>query len=57
MTPPRWQLIDRIFKSAIERTPAARAAFLTKTCDDDELRAEVESLISAHEQTGEFLDT
>ena len=56
MTPQRWQLIDRIFKSAIERTPPERAAFLTEACDDDELRAEVESLISAHEQTGEFLD-
>jgi eukaryotic-like serine/threonine-protein kinase len=56
MTPQRWQLIDRIFKSAIERTPPERAAFLAQACDDDELRAEVESLISAHEQTGEFLD-
>src|SRR6266545_2544822 len=56
MTPQRWQLIDRIFKSAIERTPAERAIFLIEACDDDELRAEVESLISAHEQTGEFLD-
>jgi serine/threonine-protein kinase len=56
MTPQRWQLIDRIFKSAIERTPAERAAFIIEACDDDELRAEVESLISAHEQTGEFLD-
>ncbi|HEV2884302.1 MAG TPA: protein kinase, partial [Pyrinomonadaceae bacterium] len=56
MTPQRWQLIDRIFKSAIERTGAERAAFLVEACDNDELRAEVESLISAHEQTGAFLD-
>ena len=56
MTPQRWQLIDRIFKSAIERTPAERTAFLIEACDNDELRAEVESLISAHEQTGAFLD-
>ncbi len=56
MTPQRWQLIDRIFKSAIERTGAERAAFLVEACDSDELRAEVESLISAHEQTGSFLD-
>ena len=56
MTPQRWQLIDRIFKSAIERTAAERAAFLVEACDSDELRAEVESLISAHEQTGSFLD-
>lgn len=56
MTPQRWQLIDRIFKSAIERKPAERDAFLIEACDDDEVRAEVESLVSAHEQTGEFLD-
>jgi len=56
MTPQRWQLIDRIFKSAIERTGAERTAFLIEACDNDELRAEVESLISAHEQTGSFLD-
>jgi hypothetical protein len=56
MTPQRWQLIDRIFKSAIERTAAERAAFLVEACDNEELRAEVESLISAHEQTGSFLD-
>src|SRR6185295_16595675 len=56
MTPQRWHLIDKIFKSAIERPPADRPAFLTEVCDSAELRAEVESLISAHERTGEFLD-
>ncbi|MCM3869606.1 MAG: serine/threonine protein kinase [Pyrinomonadaceae bacterium] len=57
MTPERWKAIDRIFKSAVERTPAERSAFLNEVCDNDEIRFEVESLISAHERTGEFLDS
>jgi eukaryotic-like serine/threonine-protein kinase len=57
MTPERWQHIDRLFQSALERTPEERAGFLKEACaGDDSVRAEVESLISAHERSGEFLD-
>ena len=46
-TPIRWQEIDRIFAAALEREPAARAAFLDEACADDELlRKEVESLLA-----------
>jgi len=49
-TPKRWQEIDRIFAAALEREPAARAAFLDEACAGDELlRKEVESLL-AHDQ-------
>lgn len=49
-TPTRWQEIDRIFAAALEREPAARAAFLDKACaGDEELRKEVESLL-AHDE-------
>ncbi|MEK6282456.1 MAG: protein kinase [Acidobacteriota bacterium] len=51
----RWQQIDTIFKSALERTSSERAAFLDEACRSDAtLRNEVESLI-AHGQTGSFM--
>jgi serine/threonine-protein kinase len=57
MTPERWRHIDRLFHSALERVPEERASFLTQPCgDDDSVRGEIEALIAAHEQTGEFLD-
>lgn len=52
----RWQQIDTIFKSALERAPFERAAFLDEACRSDAvLRSEVESLI-AHDQAGSFMD-
>jgi eukaryotic-like serine/threonine-protein kinase len=53
----RWQLIDRLFHSTLACAPEKRASFLSEACSDDEaLRAEVESLLRAHEQDGSFLD-
>jgi serine/threonine protein kinase/Tol biopolymer transport system component len=58
MTPERWQKIKGIFHAALEREPHARAPFLDQACPgDDELRSEVESLLSSYEQTGEFIDS
>src|SRR5688572_15876276 len=52
----RWQQIDTIFKSALERAPAERAVFLDEACRGDAtLRNGVESLI-AHDQAGSFMD-
>ncbi len=52
----RWQQIDAIFKSALERAPSERDAFLKEVCRNDAtLRSEVESLI-AHDQAGSFMD-
>ncbi|MCM3869604.1 MAG: protein kinase [Pyrinomonadaceae bacterium] len=57
MTPARWQHIDELFHAASELAPEDRAHFLREACSgDDSLRVEVESLISAHEQSTEFLD-
>lgn len=57
MNPERWQQVKDLFHSALEREPARRSAFLDETCDgDSSLRAEVESLIAAHERPGSFLD-
>jgi serine/threonine protein kinase/Tfp pilus assembly protein PilF len=57
MTSQRWQHLDRLFHSALERLPEERAGFLAEACGTDEaMRQKVEALIAAHEQSGEFLD-
>ncbi len=51
MTPERWQQIEKLFYSALEREPGERAAFLDEACADDEgLRRDVEALLAAGEQ-------
>ncbi|MET0552836.1 MAG: serine/threonine-protein kinase [Vicinamibacteria bacterium] len=56
-SPDRWQQIDRLFHSVVDRAPDERAAYLREACEGDEaLRCEVESLVCAHEQTGSFLE-
>ncbi|MDQ3818743.1 MAG: serine/threonine protein kinase, partial [Acidobacteriota bacterium] len=58
MTAQHWQRIKEIFHSAIELEPGARARSLDSACAEDErLRKEVESLISAHEKEGSFIDS
>ena len=57
MTPERWQQVKQIFQSAIERQPADRDSFISQACaDDPELRSEVESLISSHNQAGDSVE-
>ena len=57
MTPERWQQVNELFHSALEREPSQRAAFLNQACaGDHELRKEVESLIGSHENTGSFIN-
>src|SRR5262245_7981872 len=57
MTPERWQRVNELFHSALEREPAQRAAFLDQACaDDPEMRKEVESLIGSNENSDSFID-
>src|SRR3989440_3720478 len=57
MKPERWQQLDRLFHSALERKPEERAAFLDEACaHDQQLRREVEALIAASEQAGSFIE-
>src|SRR5438874_3806629 len=57
MMPERWQQLDRLFHSALERAAEERAAFLDQACaGDQQLRREVEVLIAAHEQAGSFIE-
>jgi serine/threonine protein kinase/Tol biopolymer transport system component len=57
MMPDRWKKLDALFHEALALQGEARAAYLVKACDgDEELRAEAERLLAAHERDGTFLD-
>lgn len=50
----RWREVERLFQSALERTPDERAAFLAAACGQDQaLRQEVESLLVYQAAAGE----
>jgi serine/threonine protein kinase/tetratricopeptide (TPR) repeat protein len=58
MNPERWQRIKELFHAALARGAGVeRRAFLDGACAGDEaVRAEVESLVAAHEREGDFLE-
>ena len=50
-------LVVVVFTEAIQLSQAERAAYLERACDGDrELRRQVEALLQAHEQVGDFLE-
>src|SRR5579864_1200576 len=52
MTPERWQQVDQLFHSALEREPDERSAFLAEACaGNEELRREIESLLAQDRST------
>ena len=58
MKPERWQQINDLFQSAVERPPQERTAFLEEACHGDEhLRREVESLIACDERAENFIES
>jgi serine/threonine-protein kinase len=57
MKPERWRRIDAVFQGALARPPADRARYLDDECvGDADLRREVEQLLSADEQAGDFIE-
>jgi serine/threonine-protein kinase len=57
MTGSRWQDVKAVLEAALEQEPDKRAAFVRENCGDDAaLRAEVESLLAAHERAGSFAE-
>lgn len=57
MTPERWQRIGEIVSAVLERDVGQRLSFLQRACEGDEqLRREVEDLLSAHENARSFLE-
>src|SRR5260370_16431389 len=57
MEPERWQEIERLCYSALNKEKSARAAFLEQGCGGDEaLRRAVELLLAQHEKDDDFLE-
>jgi serine/threonine-protein kinase len=55
-TSERWRQVKEIFQTAVELPAAEREAYLAGACEGDpSLRAEIDSLIAAHEDPGSFL--
>jgi eukaryotic-like serine/threonine-protein kinase len=55
MTPERWRRVGELFQSALDRGEESRDAFLDAACgSDQDLRAEVQSLLAAHHEAGTF---
>ena len=56
MTSERWRQIEQIYDAALQHASGERDRFLDAACRGDEtLRREVERLIFANEQAGDFL--
>lgn len=54
MTPERWQEIKKVLEVALSLGAAERGPYLDKICaNDQDLRQEVESLLAAHQPTGQ----
>ncbi len=57
MTPELWQQVKDVLDKALDRSGSEREAYLDDACaGQPELRAEVESLLSNHEDAGEFIE-
>jgi len=58
MDSERWQHIERLYHSVLEKKVNERAAFLDQACAGDEgLRREVESLLSYAGAAADFIET
>src|SRR6476469_7008964 len=58
MTPERWRAVDAIVQIALACAPEHRDSIVADACEGDEaLRAEVVSLLAAHRDTDEFLES
>jgi eukaryotic-like serine/threonine-protein kinase len=57
VTPERWRRVEELYNSALVRQSSERRAYLEEACaGDEELRREVESLLSNAAQSGSFLE-
>jgi len=56
LDPEKWPEAKEIFYAAVQRAPAERKQFLNESCQDDDLRSEVESLLAAHDEAQSFME-
>src|SRR5689334_4491732 len=47
MNAERWSLVEQLFHAALERPADERSAFVESSCDDLEVRRQVEALLAA----------
>jgi eukaryotic-like serine/threonine-protein kinase len=58
MLPERWQEIEKLYHSALERSAEHRQSYLGSACAGDEaLRREVESLLASDDLAANFLES
>jgi len=58
MEPNRWQRVEQLYHAALRVKPEARASFLKDNCHgDEELRSEIESLLSYETSAAEFIES
>ncbi len=58
MEPERWRRVEDLYHSALDRHQNDRAPFLERACEGDEdLRREVESLLSCNNQAADFIES
>src|SRR5262249_227009 len=58
MEPERWRRIEQVYHSALKVAAEQRAVFLKDECrDDEEVRREVESLLSYESSAAEFIES
>jgi eukaryotic-like serine/threonine-protein kinase len=57
VTSQQWQLVKELFEAALDHGGAERSAFLEEECrGDEEVRKEVESLLTVHERDSGFMN-
>ncbi|HKO62175.1 MAG TPA: serine/threonine-protein kinase [Pyrinomonadaceae bacterium] len=58
MTPERWQQVEEVLQNALDLPWSERATFIAERCaGDQELKQETASLLDAHEDAGNFIET
>src|SRR2546421_12055452 len=56
MKPERWDEVDKILQSVLERAPAERRAYLDEVCaGDEQLRREVLTVLGSYESADSFM--
>jgi tetratricopeptide (TPR) repeat protein len=56
ITDPFWENVRSLFQTVAELPPGERDAFLDRECSNGAVRAEVVSLLEAHDNAGTFLE-
>jgi serine/threonine protein kinase/tetratricopeptide (TPR) repeat protein len=57
MTPERWKKIEDVFQTAIDLPEVERRQYIAEACaGDDELREQVEVLVTQHSEAGDFIE-